>query len=160
MPKYLPALRCPMMVIGRLEDWGSPGPGIHRAGWDEFSSRFGTNEHRRGLLGGLKRALAGLRAAGCERIYVDGSFVTEELHPDDYDAVWDSRGADRAKMDKVILKQFGGRKDQVRKYRGEFFPTVHVGTGIPTGMLELFQRDRETCRRKGIVAIDLGGRLD
>jgi len=47
----------------------------------ELVERFGTNERRREILAGLLRALQALKAAGCRRAYVDGSFVTSKEVP-------------------------------------------------------------------------------
>ena len=160
MLKYLPALRCPMMVIGRFEEGGNLEPGIHRAGWDEFCARFGTNAHRRGLLGGLRRALAGLRAAGCKRVYVDGSFVTAKPRPNDYDAIWDDDGVGMDMLDETLLILGNGRMAQKKKYLGELFPLTDFETGAPSEIMEIFQTDRKTLRKKGIVEISLGEGLD
>ncbi len=51
------------------DETGNLPPGIHWASWSELAERFGTTEHRRTLLEGLKEALSSLRAAGCRRAY-------------------------------------------------------------------------------------------
>lgn len=48
--------------------------------------RCGYTPHRLILLAGPKAALDLLRAAGCRRVYVDGSFVSSEEAPGDFDA--------------------------------------------------------------------------
>ncbi len=85
--------------------------------------RFGWNPHRRKLLRGLRRALRSLQAAGCLTVYLDGSFVTARELPADYDACWDVKGVDPARLDRVFLDFSYGRAAQKAKYRGEFFPT-------------------------------------
>lgn len=137
---------------------GSLEPGVHKAQWDEPSARFGTNDHRRNMLAGLRKAAANLQAAGCKTIYVDGSFVTTKLEPNDYDAVWDINGVDIGMLDDVFFKLDDGRKEQKSKYLGEFFPS-DVETGERTVMLDFFQTEKETGDRKGIVAVSLGGDL-
>jgi hypothetical protein len=66
-------------------------PGIHPASWEEFNQRYATSERRRDMIAGLKLALEELRAAGCKIAYVDGSFVTDENDPADFDACWDAK---------------------------------------------------------------------
>ena len=67
-------------------DTGNLPAGEHRARWDEIVERFGYTPWRRKLLDGLEAALASLRAAGCDRVYLDGSFVTAKEEPADFDA--------------------------------------------------------------------------
>ena len=64
-------------------------PGIHLATWPERVERFGTNERRNEIFAGLLRALQALKAAGCQRAFVDGSFVTSKEVPGDFDG-WES----------------------------------------------------------------------
>ncbi len=129
--------------------------GIHWAAWQEISDRFGTNEHRRLLLEGLKEALTILKAAGCHTVYIDGSFVTSKELPDDFDACWEPTNVDPKKLDPVLLRFEPGRATQKVKYRGELFiSTMRSGNPGPI-MLEFFQRDKMSGKEKGIVAIDL-----
>lgn len=117
--------------------------------------RFGSTPNRRRLLSGLKAALDALRAAGCQRIYLDGSFVTAKKAPGDFDACWDVTGVDPALLDPVLLVFDQGRAAQKAKYGGELFP-AQLPNGI-TGLtfLEFFQIDKQTGRPKGIVVLDL-----
>lgn len=129
--------------------------GIHWATWQEISDRFGTNEHRRVLLKGLKEALTTLKAAGCRTVYIDGSIVTSKDLPDDFDACWEPTNVDPKKLDPVLLRFEPGRATQKTKYRGELFiSTMRSGNPGPI-MLEFFQRDKMSGKEKGIVAIDL-----
>ena len=100
-------------------------------------------------------ALASLKAAGCRRVYVDGSFVTAKLRPNDFDGCWDIEGVDAELVDPVLLTFDSGRAAQKAKFRGELFPG-QMGEGA-TGLtfLEFFQIDKQTGAAKGIVIIDL-----
>jgi len=66
--------------------------GIHHADWAEIVARFGISSRRKWLLEGLLDALTMLRTAGCQVVYIDGSFVTTKADPEDYDALWDAAG--------------------------------------------------------------------
>jgi hypothetical protein len=68
---------------------GSLPAGIYWATRQEIESRFGFSDRRTRLLAGLKSALGALHAAGCRKVYIDGSFVTMKHEPGDYDACWD-----------------------------------------------------------------------
>jgi len=132
--------------------------GVHLAkDWAEFLETFGFSPRRQALLAGLKRALLSLKEAGCQTVYVDGSFVTAKQEPGDYDACWDLTGVDVARIDPVLLRFDNGRVAQKIKFGGELFPAQ-----LPEGLsgltfLEFFQVDKESGDPKGIVALDLQG---
>jgi len=142
-------------VIADFESDGLLPPGIHWATWQEITDRFGTNEQRKILLAGLKEALNSLKTAGCRTVYIDGSFVTSKETPDDFDACWDPTNVDPTKLDPVLLRFEPGRVTQKAKYRGELFvATMRSGNPGPI-MLDFFQNDKNSGKRKGIVSIDL-----
>lgn len=74
--------------IGQFRRSGTLSPGLYKATWDEFSERFGTNEHRRHLLSGLQAVANNLAEAGSRELRVGASFVTAKAKPGDFDAVW------------------------------------------------------------------------
>lgn len=140
---------------------GTLPPGIYWATWDEVVRRFGTNTHRLTLLAHLKAVLDTLRAVGCERVYLDGSFVSEKQYPNDFDACWDAQAVNIVALlalDPSLLPTNDAlRALQKAKHRGDIF--VAQGTELGSGMrfLAFFQRDRQTGGRKGIVGLDLRG---
>lgn len=82
---------------GRLPD------GVYEIDWQELVERFGWNRHRRELLDGLAEALELLAAAGCRRVWLNGSFVTAKDEPGDFDACWDTDSVDLDLLDPVLL---------------------------------------------------------
>ena len=132
-------------------------PGIHWAVWDEVESRYGGNPWRQRLLSGLSAALGNLKEAGCSAVYVNGSFETGKELPDDFDACWVEDGVNPEALDTVLLTFDPGRATQKAKYLGELFPASIPADPEGLSFLEFFQTDKETGRRKGIVAIDLRG---
>jgi hypothetical protein len=71
-----------------FDEFGNLPPGIHLATIEEVVLRFGIGSPEREvegqeLLGFVDRA----RAAGVQRLIVDGSFVTEKVAPNDADVV-------------------------------------------------------------------------
>ena len=105
-------------ATGRLPD------GEHEADWQELVERFGWNSRRRQLLDGLAEAIALLAAAGCHRIWLNGSFVTAKEEPADFDACWDLDDVDLDVLDPVLLDLSGGRAAQKARFGGELFPNV------------------------------------
>jgi len=130
-------------------------PGVHEATWEEIVARYGITSHRLELLAGLKAALNSLRAAGCRRAYVDGSFVSAKDTPGDFDACWEAAHVNPDLLDPVLLDLSKRRAAQKAKYGGELFPANSIADGRSgIRFSEFFQRDRN-ANPKGIVALDL-----
>ena len=140
-------LMIPALVEGRLP------PGEWTATWTEVEAAFGTSSWRLHLLDGCRRALLALKAAGCRRAWIDGSFVTGKLHPGDVDGCYDPIGVDRALLHPALLDLSPGRPAQKAEFGCEFFPNI-VEAGSGEYFVEFFQRDRDG-QGKGIVVIDL-----
>ncbi len=88
----------PALVDGRLP------AGEWTAAWTEVEESFGTSSWRLHLLKGCRRgALLALKAVGCHRAWIDGSFVTGKLHPGDIDGCYDPVGVDRALLHPALL---------------------------------------------------------
>jgi hypothetical protein len=139
----------PFDAEGRLPD------DEYEASWEEVVERFGWNSHRRRLLDGLANALALLAAAGCGRVWLNGSFVTAKDEPADFDACWDLNGVDLDALDPVLLDLSGRRAAQKARFGGELLPNV-VEAGSGLNLAEFFRHERDTGR-KGIVVLRIGG---
>lgn len=96
-----------------------------------------------------------LAQAGCPRLWIDGSFVTDKPDPGDFDVCWDHTGVDRSRVDPILFRFDNDRALQKLKYRGEFFPNVVERT---SGHLfrDFFQIDKASGGAKGIVELELG----
>ena len=129
-------------------------PGIHSATWQEVADRFRTNDRRAEILAGLLDALRALKAAGCRKAYIDGSFVTSKEIPDDFDGCWDDTNVDYDLVDPVLLDFADRRAAQKKKFDGEMFVASWQADPPGTLFLDFFQRDRNG-NAKGIVLIEL-----
>jgi hypothetical protein len=146
-------------MIPDLDADGNLPPGIHPVTWAELEARCGSNPHRRHLLSGLHRAAEVLQVAGCKTMFVDGSFVTSKDVPSDFDGCWERAGMSLLTLqaaDPVLLIFDNRRAAQKAKYFGELFPADMVEGGSGMTFLNFFQRDKDTGRAKGILALDLG----
>jgi len=145
------------VMIPDLDERGNLPAGIHRASsWDTIHRRFGTNSHRIEMLDGLRIALHSLKQAGCKKVYLGGSFVTNKQHPNDYDCCWDANGVDENRLDKIFLDfSPSGRQRQKFIFKGEFVLSSIIEGATNTPFLDFFQTDRETLGRKGIVELNL-----
>jgi len=146
-------------MIPGFDDTGNLPPGVHSSTWEEVVQRFSWTPRRRVLLTGLKSALVVLRSAGCQRIYLNGSFVTSKDEPGDIDVAWDPDGVD---VDRLLDMEpvFGDfsymRAGQKARFGCEFFPSNLAADLVETTFLEFFQIDRESEAPKGIVLLELG----
>ena len=151
------------MIPKLIELAGSPWfvlpEGIHAANMQAIKERFAFNHRRRNLFDGLESAVFDLAEAGCQILYLDGSFVTDKPNPRDYDVCWDSTGVKRILLPDAFLDFSDNRAKQKAKYLGEFFPLSIVEKSTGCTFLEFFQFDGHTGRRKGILAIDLKNEL-
>jgi len=142
-------------MIPDYQENGCLPPGIHWAEWEEFCQRFGVNKHRKKLITGLHAALICLKASGCTKVYINGSFVTNKETPCDFDGCWDIAGVNPKLLDPVLLKFDNKRTTQKLKYLGELFPANCCEQGTGKSWLDFFQVDKDTGHRKGVIAIDL-----
>lgn len=118
--------------------------------------RFGWTEKRRRQLDGLAEAIDLLAAAGCQRVWLNGSFVTSKDEPGDFDACWDPDAVDIDLLDPVLLDLSpDGRRRQKDRFGGELFPNV-VEAGSGLDFADFFQNQRDGSR-KGIVLLHNGG---
>lgn len=129
-------------------------PGVHWAALSEIGSRFGRSLRRAQLFEGVLAVAEALRKANCERMYLDGSFVTEKIEPHDFDGCWDPTNVIGALLDPVLLDFTNGRAAQKLKYRGEMFVAGSFNSGTET-FLDFFQREKHTGVAKGIVGVNL-----
>ncbi len=87
-------------------------PGIHKATLEEIKEEFAVTPYRMHLFRGFCSASESLVAAGCQRIYLDGSFTTSKNHPGNFDACWDPEGVNLGKVDSTILNDLPPRTEQ------------------------------------------------
>ena len=130
-----------------------PG-GIHELRWSELEVDFATNYQRQKLLKGLLLGLHALRVAGCERVYLDGSFVTAKPFPNDIDVCYESGNMNFSLLDPVLKDFSNFRSAQKHKYGCEFFEAEAVAVPDGTIYLDFFQQNRDGTQ-KGIIAINL-----
>ncbi|MEX0760639.1 MAG: hypothetical protein WD100_13745, partial [Tistlia sp.] len=145
----------PALVSLSGSPWTVLPPGAHAASLEDVAAAFGTNAWRRELFDGLVVASGKLRLAGCQAIYLDGSYVTGKPRPGDFDACWDPTGVDPAKLDPVFREFANGRAAQKAAFKGEFFPSSMMCVDVGWAFVDFFQLDRFTGKQKGIISISL-----
>lgn len=137
---------------------GNLFPGIHEMNWTDFVSEFGYNSHRNELILGLKKAIDALKSCGCKAVFIDGSFTTKKIYPNDFDACWDPLGVDLSLLlsnHPVFFDFSDSRKNQKAVYKGELFPMTVVARPYPKELyLDFFQHDKDDFA-KGIICLRL-----
>ena len=128
-------------------------PGIHEMDWEAFYEFFSFSPRRKKLLEGLKKVVDILQETGCSVIYIDGSFVTKKLEPNDWDACFDCPPIKISD----ILKRYPlyKRDEQKRLYGGELYHIQTKADQHGTKFLDFFQQITNTVKKKGIVKIKL-----
>ncbi|NJL10718.1 MAG: hypothetical protein HC908_12565 [Calothrix sp. SM1_7_51] len=142
-------------MIPEFDENGNLPPGAHFCYWEEFKERFGYSVHRRNLIDGIETVLTLLQAAGCRTAYLNGSFVTSEPDPQDFDMCWDRDDVDMEYLRKnarLIINFYDSAATKAR-YGGEIYPSDQP-VDESTISIEFFQQDRRQ-NRKGIIAINL-----
>jgi hypothetical protein len=132
--------------------------GVHWAeSFVEIEERFGLNGHRLLLLAGFSRACSLLQVAGCREVYLDGSFTSSKELPKDFDACWETNRVDFKILDPVFLDHTNLRAAQKVRFFGEFLPVTlgRAPARIFRETFDLFQRDKQTGKPKGIVGLHL-----
>lgn len=128
--------------------------GIHWASIDEIKNQMCFSVKRKKLVQGLEAALISLKSAGCSKVYIDGSFVTSKIEPNDIDACWEIQNVDPTKLDPILLVFTNKRALQKAKYGCEFFPSNAVAEPPNTTYLDFFQKTKDNAP-KGIIGINL-----
>lgn len=145
-------------MLPDFDDCGNLPRGVHDATWDEIVQRFGWTSGRCELLDGLKAALEPLRQAGCRRVFINGSFVTDKDEPGDIDVAWEPDGVDVDRLLELepVFGDFASRRAaQKAKFGCEFFPSSFTADLVGNTFLEFFQLNKETEAPKGIVTLNL-----
>jgi hypothetical protein len=145
-----------LIKISPHSPWDMLPAGIHTATLAEVKIRFAQTPHRKKLFDGFCLAVSNLQSAGCTKVYLDGSFVSAKVHPNDFDAAWEPTDVDPSKLDPVLLNFDNQRAAQKAKYEGEFFIANWPATTGGVNYLDFFQQDRDSGQKKGILSIPLG----
>ena len=135
-------------MIPAFDANGNLPPGIHLATVNEIRKRFAHNSKRQRLFEGLLKILTLLRSCECKEIYLNGSFITDEPFPNDYDLCWDSAGVVPTRELKSFLEQKRIRKS---KYLGDIFVRLPQPPFYFDHVVE-WQKDRDG-KAKGLIKI-------
>ncbi len=133
--------------------WPLLPPGIHDSTLTEVYERYAINQARLHLFEGLLKGLDNLFQSGCPQVFLDGSYVTAKLIPNDYEICWDIEDVDPDLLDPVFFDFNDGRANQKKKFLGEYFPAMLIEGVSGKPFLDFFQTDRDTGKKKGIVRL-------
>lgn len=146
------------MLLSQFNENGLLPPGVHWATWEEIVEQFGYNDHRKKLLGGLYKAIAIFKRVGCKEIYIDGSFCTSKIIPNDIDICYNEDHIDwnlLKQIEPVFLDFRNKRANQKAKYFCEFFPMSNIAQSPNVIFFDFFQQDRNRGDKKGILGLKI-----
>ncbi len=139
-------------------------PGTYAVSWDDFETKFATNDVRRELIAKMRKLAQLLGVSGCKYLYVGGSLVSSKEHPGDFDIVWVPAGVEWDRLllvasQLLILPQaqrrdeYGGHVwmagEEIRIMPPQYFPGVEA--------LRLLRYNRLIGKRPvpvGVVLLD------
>jgi hypothetical protein len=128
--------------------------GLHGATVEEVRRRFGSGTPVRSrLMKGLEAVLRLARKVGASLLYLDGSFVTDEKEPGDWDAVLLLPTGARIWSEEAIA--LADRPEVRKRYGGDLFTMMEEDTEVLAHYVEgVFVHDRHG-RVKGLVVLSL-----
>jgi hypothetical protein len=130
-------------------------PGEHLATLDEVEIIFGSqNDRRQNLMRGLRLACEMFQKANVNRIWIDGSFVTEKEYPNDIDGCWGSTNSKKIQWQKIDQVFAGDRQNMKNKYGLDFFYADFIEAASGKPFPKFFQTSRDGDV-KGIILITL-----
>ncbi|MEL1241891.1 DUF6932 family protein [Flavobacterium flavipallidum] len=144
-------------MIPNFQPNGILPSGIHWSTIEEVKEKLCFSERRIELIIGLENAIISLKRAGCETIYIDGSFSTSKQNPGDIDVCWETGGVDLdflVVIEPVLWDFSSGRKSQKDKFGCEFFPCDFVAEPPDKTFIDFFQQDRDG-NPKGIIGLKI-----
>ena len=130
--------------IPPFDERGYLPQGVYETDEVEFNRRFGFNSYRQQMLLGLRSALDSLRRAGCDRVYIGGSFITNKEEPGDIDGCFEGIFIDENIIDPIFIDA------DLDAQKARFGVELVLG-GNRAGF---FQTDRDG-NAKGVVVINL-----
>lgn len=146
-------------MIPKFNKDGNLPSGIHEATLEEIEKRFAVNYIRKEHFHHLKILINDLKSIKCNTIYIDGSFITEKILPNDIDVCWDNTSVNLADVRTLmpILWDFSsyGRRMQQTKYHADVFPANIMESSSKKLFLDFFQHDKKTGAAKGIIKLEI-----
>jgi hypothetical protein len=139
-------------TLPQFTDKGFLPPGVHQTTWQEFATRYGTTPRRQDLLANMEVLLHEAKAAGGEKVYVGGSFVSTKANPKDFDMTWKVDGRrieDLRRINPLIVD----REMQSVNLGGQLMVTYP--NSPDGGVLSFLQRNNRYRIPVGVVELDL-----
>jgi hypothetical protein len=117
-------------VIPPFDSRGNLPAGIHATTWELLMVRYGYTQRRLELLNGLRMALFALKTAGCQIAWIDGSFITNKLEPNDIDVIYDDAIIDWDALERIepVLLEFDNHR---RSQKQNLVASVSQQVGSP-----------------------------
>ena len=142
-------------MIPELNENGLLPPGIHECTIIEVQTKFAYNNRRREIFSGLLLLIKDLKTIFSTAVYLDGSFVTSKVLPNDIDVCWDEGTGTKYQYEFVQMPILFNRDQAKLKYKADVFPANFMESGSQILFIDFFQEDKTTGERKGILKINI-----
>lgn len=149
------------MAIPELGPNGELPPGIYLATILDVELIFGQNsERRKKLMAGLKTVISIFKTVGVKKIYLDGSFTSNKMEPDDIDGCWSMIGVNPNKLDKRFwdfekADEFKKNRSELKELFGIDFYIAENIEGISGKSFPIFFQRNRDGESKGMIRINL-----
>ncbi len=108
-------------MIPSFDKHGNLSPGIYIATVTEIRTRFAYNPKRKALFAKLKTVLSMLQTSNCHEVYLNGSYITSNPEPGDYDLCWEPTGIKATNEIRNLLKKPSLLRQD---FLGDIFPRI------------------------------------
>lgn len=126
--------------------------GVHIKTFADIERMFTGNEKRKELFKDFMRWAREMKEAGCETVYLDGSFITKKVNPGDFDACWEVFTPVKSPTESLLLSPSReGIEWRKKQFKGDIFARYDsFGDRVAH-----WQKDERTDELKGIIKLDL-----
>jgi hypothetical protein len=139
-------------TLPQFTDKGFLPAGVHQTTWQEFATRYGTTPRRQDLLSNMEVLLHQAKAAGGDKVYVGGSFVSSKVTPKDFDMTWHIDGKRLGEL-RQVNPLLVDRSLQEKTLGGQLMATYPNSPN--GGVLGFLQRNNRYKVDVGVVELDL-----
>lgn len=129
--------------------------GIWSSSLEEIKERYTYNIFRKTLFNKLLVLIDDLKRIKCNRIYIDGSFITTKLKPNDIDVCWEEGTGSNYNLEKGGLPILFDPPFAKAFYGLDIFPARYMESSSGILFIDFFQRVKYSTEKKGIIALDI-----
>jgi len=121
----------------------------------EVEKKYSYNVFRKELFKKLLFLIQDLKIIQCNRIYIDGSFITTKLKPNDIDVCWEEGTGSNYTLEELWFPALFDPAIFKMIYGLDVFPARYMESNSRLLFIDFFQRIKYTDIPKGIIQLDI-----